>query len=115
MTHRFHQSSLLRHRRLQLTALSLATLAGSLYTASAAHAQTNLYWDGEATGYDNVQNVNGASNGGTGFWTTTNTDWDNGTAEVGWPNTASTVAVFGGAISGRVGGKPTRKPNTRWY
>ncbi|MBN8456934.1 MAG: autotransporter-associated beta strand repeat-containing protein [Verrucomicrobia bacterium] len=55
-----------------------------------ASTLTNYYWDGPSG------NPNGASDGGTGTWNTSATNWDTG-ASVAWSNGTLSRANFGGA------------------
>ncbi|MFZ9937544.1 MAG: beta strand repeat-containing protein [Luteolibacter sp.] len=56
----------------------------------AAPAGTN-YWDGSLVGGTG----NGASNGGSGIWSTSNANWDAGLgSRVAWPNTTADKAIF---------------------
>ena len=77
---------------------AMAAVATSFAGLSASAA--TLYWDG---GTANIAaNGNAASDGGSGTWNTTFTNWDvtSGAAHVAWTQTSATVplnaAVFGG-------------------
>ena len=76
--------------------VNAATSAGSSYirwdcfAVAPAPTLTNLYWDGPSG------IANGVSDGGTGTWNTSATNWDTG-ASVAWSNGSLSKANFGGA------------------
>ncbi|MCF7730330.1 MAG: autotransporter-associated beta strand repeat-containing protein [Akkermansiaceae bacterium] len=60
------------------------------FAVAATPTFTNLYWDGTSG------TANGASEGGSGTWDTSTTNWDNGTS-VAWGNDSFYKANLGGA------------------
>ncbi|MES2924631.1 MAG: autotransporter-associated beta strand repeat-containing protein [Verrucomicrobiota bacterium] len=81
----------------QAFGLGLSLAGMSLVGSPCARAAT-YFWDGSLVGGTG----NGASNGGSGTWSTTNANWDvtNGAARVVWG--AANSASFGGATGGTV-------------
>jgi len=80
----------------KLNLRNLLTVAGSSLIAMSSASAADLFWDGGTT--DIAGNGNGVSDGGSGTWDTTISNWDagNGVPYVAWNNANGDTARFAG-------------------
>ena len=71
-------------------------LTAAVFTMTACAQAASLTWDSDAT-YSN------GSTDGAGTWNNALLNWNNGAADVAWPNSAADTAIFGaGGTAGTV-------------